>query len=115
MTKRTKLRASIKRVGQTVPVLRAALIAVEADRLGVLPRKVRRVEIPDPAPTHVVIARQTVSVQAAAILAEEADARGLLLETLVTQIVHEAASGFDRRAKRRRTRKSLAEKIHQAR
>ena len=71
--------------------MRAALIAVEADRRGVVPRKVRRVVVPDPAPTHVVLARHQVSVEAAAIFAREADARGVLIEELITQILNEEA------------------------
>jgi len=100
MTNRMKLRSRVTIGGRTVPVLKAALLAVEADRLRVLPREVRRVTVPECAPTHLVIARQTVSVQAAAILAEQADARGLLLETLVTQVVQERARRFGQRRRR---------------
>jgi len=107
MTKRTKQRTRVRIGGRRVPLLRAALIAVEADRLGVLPRKVGTLEVPDPAPTHVVIARQTVSVYAAAILGEQADAQGVTLEALVTRIVHEKAERIGQRARRPETRKAL--------
>jgi len=82
-------------------------MAVEADRLGVLPREVRRVTVPESAPAHVVIARQRVSVEAAAILAREADAQGVTLEALITQVVHDQAQRIGQRARRPETRKAL--------
>jgi len=107
MSKRTKPRARVTIAGRKVPVLRAALMAQEADRRGVLPRQVRRVGVPEPAPTHVFIASQRLSVEAAAVFAEVADARGILLEALLAQILNEQAVKIGQRARRRETRRPL--------
>jgi len=107
MPKRSKPRTHVTIGGHTVPVLRAALIAVEAHRRGVLPRKVRRVGVPKPAPTHVVVAWQRLSVEAAAIFAEQADAQGILIEALITKVLLEEAERIGQRARRRGTRRPL--------
>jgi len=107
MTKRKKPRTHVTINGQRVPLVKAALMAREAHRLGVLPRDVRRMVMPKRAPTHVVVARQRLSVEAAAVFAQEADAQGVLLEALITQVLQEQAERIGQRARRRETRKTL--------
>jgi len=48
-----------------------------------------------------------LSLEAAAIFAEVADSRGVLLEPLLTQILHEQTERINQRARRRETRRSL--------
>jgi len=105
MPKRTKPRTHVVLGGQKVSLLRAALIAQEADRRGVLPHKVRRVVEPKHDPTHVVIAHQRLSIEAAAVFAVVADTRGVLLETLITEILNEEAVRLDRRTRRPETQR----------
>jgi hypothetical protein len=63
--------------GRRVPLVKAALMGQEADRRHLTPSRVVRVEVPDPAPTHVKIAGKRLTVRAAALIAAEADARGV--------------------------------------
>jgi len=108
MTPRKKPRTHVMLAGRSVPLLEAALMAQEADRRGVLPRKVRRVALPQPAPTHVVISGQRLSLEAAAIFAREADARGVLLGALISDVLNKQAPRLERRAKQGKTRKTVA-------
>ncbi len=94
--------------GKQVPLLRAALIAQEADRRKVLPREVREVAIPSPAPSHVNVCRCHLSVGAAAALAAAADAQGLQIEKVIRVIVEDYAAPHEpMRARTRDTRRRV--------
>ena len=94
--------------GHQVTVLVAALIAQEADRLGVLPNDVGDVAIPDPAPTHVTIAGYRLTIGTAAAIATAADEQGMHPKRVIESIVEERAEALDRRARTRETRPTLA-------
>lgn len=82
----------------------AALIAQEADRLDLLPGQVRKVTVPKPAPTHVLISGFRLTLDAGAAIAAEADARGQRPKKLIETIVTEHASALTRRARTRETK-----------
>ena len=96
-------RESVRIGGKKVSVLRAALMAQEADRLGVLVGKVEDLVLPRSAPATVRIAGITVSIAAGATLARVADEEALHPKKLIEQIVHEHAQALGRRARRRGT------------
>lgn len=85
--------------GKEVPVWLAALIAQEADRLGLLPSKVGDLVLPERVPTHVQIAGFTFTVEAAAQLAAEADAREMLLPEVMGALLDEHFARRKRRGK----------------
>jgi hypothetical protein len=93
--------------GREVTLLKAALIAQEADRLDLVPGQVRRVTVPRPAPTHVVITGYRLTIATGAAIAAEADARGVRPKKLIEAIVMEHANALTRRARRRGTKKVL--------
>jgi len=95
--------------GKAVPVVRAAFLCLEADRLHVVPGKVARVRVPDPAPTYVEIAGVRVSLDAAAQIAAAADAAGVTPAQMVTTIVEEHGSNLSKpkRARQRGTRRTV--------
>jgi hypothetical protein len=82
-------------------VLLAALIAQEADRLGVLPGQVGDVVVPEPEPSTVVIAGFRLSLEAGAQIAALADAEGLTPKKLIEKVVTEHAEALHRRARAR--------------
>jgi len=92
---------SVRIGGREVPVLVAALIAQEADRLGILPGQVGDVALPDPPPTSVVIAGFRLSLVAGAHIAALADAEKLRPKKLLEKLVTEHAQALERRARRR--------------
>jgi hypothetical protein len=93
--------------GREVSIVMAALIAQEADRLGILPGLVGDVAIPDPAPTHVVLSGFRLSVATGAAIAAAADARGLHPVRVIQSIVQEQAEALARKARTRETTRPL--------
>src|SRR5690242_5953189 len=100
--------ATVRIGGREVSPLVAALIAQESDRLGILPGKVGDVVIPQPEPTHVMIAGFSLSIATSAFIAAMADAQGMHPKKLLEAIVTEHAQGLERRARARETRPTLA-------
>ncbi|HLL84269.1 MAG TPA: hypothetical protein VK420_16520 [Longimicrobium sp.] len=100
-------RQSVRLRGRQVSALKAALIAQEADRLGVLPRDVGDVVVPKPAPKTVLLAGFTVSIAAGAAIAEVSDAEGIHPKKLIERITHEYAEALDRRARSRANNRPL--------
>jgi len=90
-----------------VSPLVAALIAQESDRLGILPGKVGDVAIPQPEPTHVMIAGFSLSIATSAFIAAMADAWGMHPKKLLEAILTEHAEALERRARTRETRPTL--------
>ena len=83
--KRTRRRVRIG--GKRVPLVVAALMGQEADRLHVAPSIVGRVSVPNPPPTHVEIARNRLTVRAAACIASVADRQGVEPATVIADIL----------------------------
>jgi hypothetical protein len=93
--------------GREVPLLKAALIAQEADQRSILPGKVRVVVTPHPAPTHVEIAGYRLTVSTAAVIASVADAEGIKPRKVIESVLEEHTGASNRRARTRETRKTL--------
>ncbi len=93
--------------GREVPIVVAALIAEEADRLGLLPSQVGDVVIPVPAPSHVEISGLRLSIATAAALAEAADEKGVHPVRMVELVVREHAEDLNKRARTRETTRPL--------
>lgn len=102
-----KERSTVMVGGRQVPDLVAALLAQEADRLGILPRRVGDVVIPTPAPTHVRIAGYRLTITTAAAIATVADAQGMHPRRVLESIVEEQTEALNRRARRRDTGRTL--------
>jgi len=77
-------------------------MAQEADRRDIVPSKVRDVVIPEPEPTHLLIAGFSLSIATCAQIARVAAARKMHPRKLMGLIVIEGAKKFD---KPKRTRK----------
>ena len=78
------------RVGRReLPLLVAALLAQESDRLRILPSKVGDVVIPDPAPKTVRISEYDLPIDVAAQIAVEAEAKGQLPEDVMAGVIEE--------------------------
>lgn len=75
--------------GREVSLLVAALLAQQAEVIGILPAKVGDVVLPEPPPTHVVLAGLELSVLAAALIAVEADQRQMLIPDVMAAILDE--------------------------
>lgn len=84
----------------------AALMAQEADGLGVLLGEVGDVVVPEPAPTHVRISRYRLTIATAAGFAMVADARGMHPKRLLEFVLEEYADAFGRRARKQDTRRT---------
>jgi len=97
------------RIGRrNVSLLIAALIAQESDRLGILPCKVGNVVLPQPEPTHVMIAGFRLSITTSAYIAEEADAQRMHPKKLLEAVLMDCTAALGRRARTRETRPTLA-------
>lgn len=78
--------------GKKLTYAKAAFIALEADRLHVVPRDVpTRFALPDPLPLQVELAGQTVSLEAAAAIAEAADQQGTTPGQLIKDVLAKRA------------------------
>jgi hypothetical protein len=93
--------------GREVSHLVAALIAQEADRLGILPGEVGDVVIPSPEPTHVMMSGLRLSIDTSAAIAAVADKQGLHPISVIQDIVREHAESLDRKARTRETTRPL--------
>lgn len=102
-----KARSTVAIGGREVPLLTAALLAQEADRLGILSGNVGDVVVPVPEPTHVRIAGFRLTIATAAAIATVADAQGMHPKRLLESIVEEQTETLNRRARRRDTRRTL--------
>ncbi len=89
--------------GREVPLLMAALMAQEADRLGVLPDQVRHVAVPDPVPTHVLISRLRQTIGPGAAIATASDAQAMLPVKVIESILRDYAEALGRKARARKT------------
>ncbi|HLL52258.1 MAG TPA: hypothetical protein VK447_01845 [Myxococcaceae bacterium] len=101
MPNRKKPPATVSIGGREVPLVVAALIAQESDRLGIPPGQVGEVTSPEPAPTHVEIAGYRLTIETGAQLAAQADALGVLPKRAIEGIVTEHVEALERRARRR--------------
>jgi hypothetical protein len=93
--------------GREVTQVVAALIAQEADRLGILPGQVGDVVLPTPEPTHVMISGLRLTIATSAAIAAFADANGLHPVRVIQDIVREHAEALDRKARTRETTRPL--------
>jgi hypothetical protein len=93
--------------GREVSLLMAALLAQEADRLGVLPGQVRQLAVPDPAPTHVLISGFRLSIGTGAAIAAASDAQAMLPVKVIESILREYAESLGRKARTRKTARAL--------
>jgi hypothetical protein len=103
MPTRKEPAATVTIGGREVPLLKAALIAQEADCLGVLPHQVGDVVIPQPAPAHVMIADLRLSIAAGAEIAAAADARGVHPVRVIQSIVRDYAKSLNKRIRKQET------------
>jgi hypothetical protein len=87
--------------GRDVSEVMAALMAQEADRLGVLPGELGELSLPDPVPATVRISGFEVSIGTGAAIAKAADELRLHPKRLIEKIVEEHAEARARRARRR--------------
>ena len=88
--------------GREVGYLEAALIAREADRLGVCPSAVGKVRIPRRAPKDVLLSGYRLTLATAAIIAVTADARGVPPVRVIEGVAEEYVKGLKRKPKGRR-------------
>jgi len=88
--------------GREVGHLEAALIAREADRLGVPPGAVGEVTIPRRAPRRVVISGFHLTLATAATIAAVADARGLPPVRVIESIAEEHVEALNRKSRPRK-------------
>jgi hypothetical protein len=89
--------------GREVSQLVAALIAQEADRLGVRPGAVGDVAIPRRAPRHVVISGFRLTILTAATIAAVADAKGLPPVRVIEAIAEEHVRSLSQKSRTRKT------------
>jgi hypothetical protein len=90
--------------GREVSHLEAALIAQEADRLGVRPSAVGDVAIPRRAPRRVVLSGYRLTLATAATIAAVADAKGLPPVRLLEAIAEEYVRSLNRKRARKKPR-----------
>jgi len=92
--------------GRDVSHLEAALIAQEADRLGVRPSAVGKVRISRRAPKRVVLSGYRLTLATAATIAATADARGVppvrVIESIAEEYVEELNRKRSRKSPKRR-------------
>jgi len=90
-----KARPALIQIGtRKVSLLVAALIAQDSDRRGLRPDQVGDVDIPDPAPTTVVIAGFTLSLETGALLARRADEKGTRVDAQMSAILEEVTASL---------------------
>ncbi len=87
--------------GREVGHLEGALIAQEADRLGVPPSAVGKVRIPRRAPRRVVLSGYRLTLATAATIAATADERGVPPVRVIESIAEEHVKALNRKRSRK--------------